>query len=98
MFGLAPDPDEMQNLTGDKDYADKIACFTSLMNSRWNLERFDTEVRGSQAWCRIVYAALRQGHYYPWDYQPLRLASERHMRNHMDLNILDKKKWFSRGE
>ena len=41
---------------------------------------------------------VRQGHYYPWDYQPLQLASERFMRNHMDLNILEETKRFPRGE
>ena len=46
----------------------------------------------------IVYAALRQGHYSPWDYQPLQLASERFMRIHLDLNILEETKRFPRGE
>ena len=56
------------------------------------------EVRESQAWRRIVYAALRQGYCYPWDYQPLQLAFERYMRNQMDLNILEETKRFPRGE
>ena len=89
LFELASDPDEMQNLAGDPAYADKVTHFTKLMNARWDLERFDAEVRESQARRHIVYAALRQGHYYPWDYQPLELASERYMRNHMDLNVLE---------
>ena len=42
--------------------------------------------------------ALRQGGYYPWDYQPLKKASEQYMRNHMDLNILEESKRFPRGE
>ncbi|MDA0961826.1 MAG: hypothetical protein O2898_02790, partial [Proteobacteria bacterium] len=45
-----------------------------------------------------VYEALRQGGYYPWDHQPLRAASERYMRNHMDLNVLEDSKRFPRGE
>jgi len=45
-----------------------------------------------------IYAALRQGHYFQWDYQPLQLASKRYMRNHMDLNILEETKRFPRGE
>jgi choline-sulfatase len=45
-----------------------------------------------------IYAALRQGHYFPWDYQPLQLASKRYMRNHIDLNILEDTKRFPRGE
>ena len=46
----------------------------------------------------VVYEALRNGHYYPWDYQPLQKASERYMRNHMDLNVLEDSKRFPRGE
>ncbi|NDA30316.1 MAG: hypothetical protein EBZ12_07690, partial [Alphaproteobacteria bacterium] len=37
----------------------------------------------------IIYEALRKGGYYPWDFQPLKQASERYMRNHMDLNVLE---------
>ena len=98
LFDLASDPDEMQNSAGDPAYADKMAHFTDLMKARWDLEKFDADVRESQARRHIVYAALRQGHYYPWDYQPLQLASERYMRNHMDLNILEETKRFPRGE
>jgi choline-sulfatase len=88
----------MQNSAGDPAYADKMAHFSMLMSARWDLERFDAEVRESQARRHIVNAALRQGHYYPWDYQPLQLASERYMRNHMDLNVLEETKRFPRGE
>ena len=98
LFDLASDPDELQNLADDLVYANKMAYFTDLMKTRWNLEKFDADVRESQARRHIVYAALRQGHYYPWDYQPLQLASERYMRNHMDLNILEQTKRFPRGE
>ena len=45
-----------------------------------------------------VYEALRNGEYYPWDYQPLRDASERYMRNHLDLNDLEENARFPRGE
>lgn len=34
----------------------------------------------------------------PWDYQPLQKASERYMRNHMDLNVLEENQRFPRGE
>ena len=45
-----------------------------------------------------VGVALRQGGYYPWDFQPLQKASERFMRNHMDLNVLEEAQRFPRGE
>ena len=40
----------------------------------------------------ILSMALRQGHYYPWDYKPLQMASERYMRNHLDLNVWNRQK------
>ena len=46
----------------------------------------------------VVYEALRKGGYYPWDYQPLQKASERYMRNHMDLNVVEENQRFPRGE
>ena len=46
----------------------------------------------------IVYEALRNGSYYPWDYQPLQKASERYMRNHMNLDNLEESKRYPRGE
>ena len=67
-------------------------------DARWDLDRFDADVRESQARRLIVYEALRNGDYYPWDYQPLKRASEQYMRNHMDLNDLEESKRFPRGE
>ena len=55
-------------------------------------------VRASQARRLVVYDALRRGGYYPWDFQPLQRASERYMRNHMDLNDLEESQRFPRGE
>jgi choline-sulfatase len=44
----------------------------------------------------LIHAALRAGNYYPWDYQPLQKASERYMRNHMDLNVVEVNARFPR--
>ena len=59
---------------------------------------YDAAVRESQARRWVVYPALRNGAYFPWDFQPLQKASERYMRNHMDLNVLEESKRFPRGE
>ena len=75
-----------------------LDAMTKAAKTRWDLARFDAEVRASQARRRVVYEALRNGVYYPWDHQPLQLASERYMRNHMDLNILEEAQRFPRGE
>ena len=98
LFDLTNDPDEEVNLATNPRAAEILAHFQALANERWDLQAYDNEVRQSQARRWVVYEALRNGNYYPWDYQPLRAASERYMRNHMDLNILEESKRFPRGE
>lgn len=98
LFDLASDPHEMTNLTEDPSHADVLERFRKEAASRWNLEQFDAQVRESQARRWVVYEALRQGGFYPWDYQPLQKASERYMRNHMDLNVVEENQRFPRGE
>lgn len=98
LFDLASDPDEAVNLAGDPRAAEVLAHFQNMVAERWDLPVYDEEVRASQARRWVVYEALRSGAYYPWDYQPLRAASERYMRNHMDLNVLEESKRFPRGE
>lgn len=98
LFDLEKDPHELTNVAGDPEYADVLAEFQAEADRRWDLDRFDADVRFSQARRWVVYEALRNGDYYPWDYQPLQKASERYMRNHMDLNVLEENKRFPRGE
>ncbi|RDJ15813.1 choline-sulfatase [Rhizobium grahamii] len=98
LFDLEADPQELKNLAGDTGHADVLAGLTAQAEKRWNLQSFDAAVRESQARRWVVYEALRNGAYYPWDYQPLQRASERYMRNHMDLNVLEESQRYPRGE
>lgn len=98
LFNLESDPSERENLALDPAFSDQLAHMRGLADQQWDLDAFDAAVRESQARRWIVYEALRNGAYFPWDHQPLMQASERYMRNHMDLNVLEDSKRFPRGE
>jgi len=98
LFDLESDPHELDNLAARPEHGSLVAGFMEKIRARWDMAAFDAAVRESQARRWVVYPALRNGAYYPWEFQPLQRASERYMRNHMDLNMLEESKRFPRGE
>jgi len=98
LFNLKTDPQEKTNLAQAAEHQSVLKEFQAMADKRWDLDKFDNQVRESQARRWVVYEALRNGDYYPWDFQPLQKASERYMRNHMDLNDLEENQRFPRGE
>ena len=98
LFDLDADPHELNDLAAAPEHQGTLQTLRAKSEQRWDLKRFDEEVRRSQARRWVVYEALRKGDYFPWDYQPLQKASERYMRNHMDLNIVEESQRFPRGE
>ncbi len=98
LFDLQADPHELCNLADNSENDGLVESFMAKVRARWNMELFNAQVRESQARRWVVYEALRNGGYFPWDFQPLQKASERYMRNHMDLNVLEDKARYPRGE
>lgn len=96
LFDLEADPQERVNRADDPACARVLADLRAQAEARWDLAAFDRAVRDSQTRRLVVYEALRQGRYQPWDWQPLTDAANRFMRNHMDLNVLEAQQRFPR--
>ena len=99
LYDLETDPLELNNLATVAAHAPTLRapsrrCATAAGTWKHSI----LAVRESQARRWVVYEALRNGAYYPWDHQPLQKASERYMRNHMNLDNLEESKRFPRGE
>lgn len=89
LFNLQEDPLEQTNLADDPLYKDIVAKFIDQVELRWNVSQFRKDVVKSQQHRLAVYHSLRKGKYSEWDFQPIQDASNRYMRNHLDLNEVE---------
>jgi choline-sulfatase len=96
LFDLRADPDERHNLATSRDHTAHLDVLRAETARRWNIPAIHKDVLASQARRRFVNAALRQGVYQPWDYQPFVDASEQYMRNHIKLADLESRARFPR--
>jgi choline-sulfatase len=98
LFDLEEDPCETKNLAGDPDFQEIHAEMRVIVDSTYDLEAYEQHVMESQQQRLMVYDALRNGEYQPWDHQPQQSASQRYMRNHKDLNRLEGDTRFPRHD
>jgi choline-sulfatase len=89
LFDLESDPDELVNLATVPEHHERIAGFREEASRRWNSQAIAEQVMTSQRQRLMLFQALRRGQHFPWDYQPLRAASEQYTRNHMDVTARD---------
>ncbi len=89
LFDLSADPDENINLAAAPDHAARVTRYRALLAERFNPAETRRLVIESQNARRAVFQALTKGKLFPWDYQPLRLASEQYTRNHRDVTDTD---------
>ena len=96
LFDLQSDPDELHNLARMPQHQDLLATFVDEVGQRWNLPALHAQVLASQRRRRLVYGALTKGKLHSWDHQPLVDASQQYMRNHIDLDDLERRARFPR--
>jgi choline-sulfatase len=94
LFDLESDPLELVNLAEDDAFATEVRAFTEEVESRWDLEALERDVRSSQLARLTVFRALDKGTRHPWDYQPTRAASQQYTRNTMDVAERDQRSRF----
>jgi choline-sulfatase len=90
LYDVEHDPHETTNLCADPAWSDTVAAFRCEVADRWDLDELTAEVLADQAHRRLVYSALRSGRYTPWDYTPPRDGGSEYMRNHLDLNEVER--------
>jgi choline-sulfatase len=89
LYDLVEDPHERVNLAADPHWASGRRTFREVAQ-RWDLDCLFHEVLADQARRRLVAEALRQGAFTPWDYTPPRSGGSEYMRNHLDLNDVER--------
>lgn len=89
LFNLREDPRELRNLAGDPAQRERLAEFRAQAATRWNLDAIHADVLASQRRRRFHFAATTQGRIQSWDWQPFQDASQRYMRNHLELDALE---------
>lgn len=95
------DPDQLFNLHDDPEELDNLASRHPLahvmrkeVEAKFDIPRINGEVLQSQQARLMMFEALQRGGHFPWDFQPLRDASEQYTRNHMSVTDKDLKSRF----
>jgi choline-sulfatase len=94
LYHLETDPGELNNLAAVQAHQAVLQAFLKEVSQRWDLPALHQQVLSSQRRRRLVGQALSQGKRIPWDHQPLVVASEQYMRNHMDLDDMERRARF----
>ncbi len=91
LYDVLADPRELNDLTQLPEQRERVAAFLAEVDQRWDLKALDARVLNSQRRRRLVYKALKVGKLHPWDHQPMVDASQQYMRNHIDLDDLERR-------
>ena len=96
LYDIAGDPHELRNLASDPEQTGRVAGFRREAAERWNFDALRAEVVASQRRRHFHFAAMQSGTRTSWDHQPALDASQRYMRNHIELDALEAMARFPR--
>lgn len=91
LFNVDEDPEEKNNLAPGNPMAEKMRA---EVEAKFDIPRIKAEVLRSQQSRLMMFEAMKNGSLFPWDFQPLRKASEQYTRNHMSVTERDLKSRF----
>ena len=80
-----------QGLSASPQHRSLFEAFLNEARAKWDIPAIHQQVLASQRRRRLVFEALTQGKLKSWDHQPLVDASQQYMRNHIDLDDLERK-------
>ena len=95
LFNLIDDPGELNNLAGSHPLRVK---FHSEVVAKFDIPKINKAVHESQRARLVMFEALKSGAQFPWDFQPLRDASEQYTRNHMSVTDRDQQSRFPKAQ
>jgi choline-sulfatase len=91
LFNIDDDPDELKNLANSHPQAKSMRA---EVEAKFDISRVRQTVLESQQARLMMFEAMKNGSLFPWDFQPLRKASEQYTRNHMSVTDRDLKSRF----
>ena len=94
LFNLDSDPQELHNLAESSEHKGILAGFLAEARGRWDIPAIHAATLASQRRRRLVAEALSHGKLTSWDHQPWVDASQQYMRNHIDLDDLERRARF----
>ncbi len=94
LYDLISDPHELDNLASKPEYETIRSAFEAETLTRWNPQALKQRVIESQRKQRFLTQVLMTGQQTSWDFQPSKDASQQYMRNHLDLDTLERRSRF----
>jgi choline-sulfatase len=82
LYDLRADPQELDNLWGQKAGAATERKLERAAARRWDAEALRHSIVESQRSRRLVHGALMGGRLHPWDYEPRQDAAAQYFRNY----------------